>query len=1203
MYAIVIDGNRKKEYEFSDECIFDNFRIIRNTIILNEKFYFKSGTCEALPDHFYVICNGIKEIQLFLYSDSLGISDFNIYERKDMIISAKNDADIINLDPFYRDNILRIEKNSLMSNACLIFVNNFPYLGQDIKNGDFLEILGLKCYLYENFIYLNSFRNTCQLKKIKLDEKILKLKIQKPQMVNFHEGEQIEFKIKKLNKFTHPIWNKRSLLSQVGPAITMALTLCAISSINIYSSYLMNGFSLTMVAMGLMPLTIILSGVVWPFVINQLEKKNYEKSYKDARDKYLKYLKEYKEEVTEGINAEIKYVSQYVFNPEDITSKLFYVTLNNNHFLNLYLGKYNRHMDFEYENTGDGEIDDILKSVKYHLNNIIDYPLYLELKKYSRVTIRTKDRIASMKEVLLELSYKHHYDDLFIIVYCKDDRVFEDFLALPHLYHDEKRYTLTSERDLSKINSLKTSMETVVLLCDYSDVVFRNTNVHTIYFTEDERLLKDSEVFIDYTGLIASYICTNRQDFVHENTDIAYADYFEYISRTRKYEEGQSISFKNIFSEEDILFNYSHTSSGLKASFACSGQEMLDFDLHETKDGPHGLIGGSTGSGKSELIISMLLSLALRYSPEYLNMIIVDYKGAGIVESLTYKDRTLPHVIASLSNLDEAGFERLSIAIGRICTRRQQLFKELSHKCQQSIMSIDDYLQNCEAYGFEKLAHLLIVVDEFAELKKSYPDSISKLISFSRIGRSLGLHLILATQKPSGVIDEEIWSNSHFKIALKLNSERDSRDIIKKDDAAFLLRPGDFCLLVDDSLMKGHSIYAKKDINGNEDYSVALLNRQLAAEKKAVLKAERPFMESAYFCEKILDICDEKDYRLPKLKFEKPLPLKSLVLKKKYSLEEVLVFGETDDYLNASYGAVSFKGDESIMISSTRKKEIINVLNGLNAVKRASVIIGHEKYMGGYIRESLLFNEKDDILFLFRTMLNDNISFFTLLIDDLNTFLSLDEEYGEYVVRLLNRSNMSGFSFIFINRGSSVNYKILNSFTQKLLIEMHDKQDIISLFGASSRYKADSYYYRDEAVPFVPCIIEDYVLYDSYEKAYIKRIPESIMTSSSVRGTLIGYDIRKRDEIFVSYNDKLLITSYDEIIIEKYQGVFEKCLNIDCRICSEKIKPEDYDYILFCGEGIVPSKLFYCDIREELKEKEGILYHNYRCERIVIADE
>ena len=282
MYAIVIDGNRKKEYEFSDECIFDNFRIIRNTIILNEKFYFKSGTCEALPDHFYVICNGIKEIQLFLYSDSLGISDFNIYERKDMIISAKNDADIINLDPFYRDNILRIEKNSLMSNSCLIFVNNFPYLGQDIKNGDFLEILGLKCYLYENFIYLNSFRNTCQLKKIKLDEKILKLKIQKPQMVNFHEGEQIEFKIKKLNKFTHPIWNKRSLLSQVGPAITMALTLCAISSINIYSSYLMNGFSLTMVAMGLMPLTIILSGVVWPFVINQLEKKNYEKSYNDA---------------------------------------------------------------------------------------------------------------------------------------------------------------------------------------------------------------------------------------------------------------------------------------------------------------------------------------------------------------------------------------------------------------------------------------------------------------------------------------------------------------------------------------------------------------------------------------------------------------------------------------------------------------------------------------------------------------------------------------------------------------------------------------------------------------------------------------------------------------------------------------------------------------------------------------------------------
>ncbi|MGN1406174.1 MAG: FtsK/SpoIIIE domain-containing protein, partial [Erysipelotrichaceae bacterium] len=812
MYAIVIDDRRKKEYEFTDECVFDDFRIVRNTIILNEKFYFKSGTLEALPDHLYVISNGLKDIHLFLYSDSIGISDFHICERKDMTISADNNADIVNLDPFYRDNILRLEKNSAVSNSCFIFINNIPYLGQEIKNGDFLEILGLKCYLYENFIYLNSFRNSCHLKEIKLDEKILKLKIQRPVLTNFHEGEQAEFKIKKLNRFTHPVWNKRSLISQIGPAITMALTLCAISSINIYSNYLMNGFSLTMVAMGLMPLTIILSGVVWPFIINHLEKKNYDRNYNIARDSYIKYLNEYRNEIVNSIAAELKYVSQYVFNPEDITSKLFYVTLNNNHFLSLYLGRYNRCLDFEYEDTQDEEINKILKSVKYHLNNINDYPLYLDLKKYSRITVKTRDRINTMKEVLLQLAYKHHYNDLFIVIFCKDDRVFEDFLNLPHLFNDERRYTLTSERDLAKINSLKTVRETVVLLCDYSDVLFNGSDVHAIYFTEDDKLLKDCDAYIDYTGILSSLVCVKRQDFIHESINLDYRSYFEYISRTRELTKSQSISFKNIFTREDILSNYTHSANGLKATFAFNGSEILDFDLHETKDGPHGLIGGATGSGKSELIISMLMSLALRYSPEYLNMIIVDYKGAGLTESLTYKDRTLPHIIASLSNLDEAGFERLSIAIGRICTSRQQLFKELSKKCQISIMSIDDYLQNCEAYGFEKMAHLLIVVDEFAELKKTYPDSISRLISFSRIGRSLGLHLILATQKPSGVVDEEIWSNSHFKIALKLNSEKDSRDIIKKDDAAYLSKPGDFYLLVDDCLTKGHSIYAKKDI-------------------------------------------------------------------------------------------------------------------------------------------------------------------------------------------------------------------------------------------------------------------------------------------------------------------------------------------------------------------------------------------------------
>ena len=233
----------------------------------------------------------------------------------------------------------------------------------------------------------------------------------------------------------------------------------------------------------------------------------------------------------------------------------------------------------------------------------------------------------------------------------------------------------------------------------------------------------------------------------------------------------------------------------MDADFAYMGRELLYFDLDERNLGPHGLIAGTTGSGKSELIVSMLLSLCIRYRPDYLNIILIDYKGGGIKESLTSQKGTIPHIVGSIDNLEPSGFERMIVALDHECKRRQTLFKKMSNKLMTSIMNIDDYLDSdYQNFGFPKMAHLLIVVDEFAQLKKDNPTIIKELISFSRIGRSLGVHLILATQRPSGAIDDEIWSNSRFKIALKVLSEKDSNDIIKRKDAAYLTSAGQFYL-------------------------------------------------------------------------------------------------------------------------------------------------------------------------------------------------------------------------------------------------------------------------------------------------------------------------------------------------------------------------------------------------------------------------
>lgn len=102
-------------------------------------------------------------------------------------------------------------------------------------------------------------------------------------------------------------------------------------------------------------------------------------------------------------------------------------------------------------------------------------------------------------------------------------------------------------------------------------------------------------------------------------------------------------------------------------------------------------------------------------------------------------------------------------------------------------MDIYDYQQLYRAHRVEEpLPHLFIISDEFAELKSQQPEFMDKLISTARIGRSLGVHLILATQKPSGVVNDQIWSNTKFRVCLRVQDTGDSQDMLKRPDAASL---------------------------------------------------------------------------------------------------------------------------------------------------------------------------------------------------------------------------------------------------------------------------------------------------------------------------------------------------------------------------------------------------------------------------------
>lgn len=215
---------------------------------------------------------------------------------------------------------------------------------------------------------------------------------------------------------------------------------------------------------------------------------------------------------------------------------------------------------------------------------------------------------------------------------------------------------------------------------------------------------------------------------------------------------------------------------GLKA-----GDEIVYLNLHEKFHGPHGLVAGTTGSGKSEILQTYIASLAINYHPYDLGIIIIDYKGGGMANQF----RNLPHLIGTITNLDGNQIDRALISIKSELKRRQRMFAE------NNVNHIDSYIKLFKnGTAKEPIPHLIIIADEFAELKSDQPDFMSELVSAARIGRSLGVHLILATQKPSGVVDDQIWSNSKFKLCLKVQNTEDSNEMIKSPLAANIVEPG-----------------------------------------------------------------------------------------------------------------------------------------------------------------------------------------------------------------------------------------------------------------------------------------------------------------------------------------------------------------------------------------------------------------------------
>ncbi|AXI81272.1 FtsK/SpoIIIE domain-containing protein [Peterkaempfera bronchialis] len=234
----------------------------------------------------------------------------------------------------------------------------------------------------------------------------------------------------------------------------------------------------------------------------------------------------------------------------------------------------------------------------------------------------------------------------------------------------------------------------------------------------------------------------------------------------------------------DLLGVEPPTAGAVAAGWALSGRSTRavlgtgydgDFAVDLVRDGPHALVAGTTGSGKSELLQTLVATLAVVNRPDEMTFVLVDYKGGSAFAECA----DLPHTVGLVTDLDTHLVERALVSLGAELRRREQLLAEASAK------DIEDYLDQRSRGGdvLPPLPRLLLVIDEFASMARELPDFISGLVNIAQRGRSLGIHLVLATQRPTGAVTADIRANTNLRIALRTTDAGESRDIIDAPDA------------------------------------------------------------------------------------------------------------------------------------------------------------------------------------------------------------------------------------------------------------------------------------------------------------------------------------------------------------------------------------------------------------------------------------
>ncbi len=782
-----------------------------------------------------------------------------------------------------------------------------------------------------------------------------------------------------------------------------------------------------------------------------------------------------------------------------------------------------------------------------------------------------KNKKQFIEGLILQMLTFHSYEDLKIVILTNEQNAqnWEYLKIAPHCWSNDKqtRYFATNLDEAKEISLIlekefqARKFKEVNGKMEVNNTDYHHLKPYYVIFTDDYKSLRDLDILKDIcesganysfslivvsprlvnipnecktfisigdkvSGVFENELVSNKQkefmaDFdptlnIYECCKILANIPIDIAKETRTLPQGLSfLEMYNVGMVDQLnILNRWKQNDPTKSLQAPVGvdksRELFKLDLHEKAHGPHGLIAGMTGSGKSEFIITYVLSMALNYHPYEVSFVLIDYKGGGLAGVFENKETgmKLPHLAGTITNLDTVEMNRSLASIQSELRKRQRMFNEARDKLDESTIDIYKY-QSLYRKGLvdKPISHLFIISDEFAELKDQRPEFMDQLISTARIGRSLGVHLILATQKPSGVVNDQIWSNSKFRVCLKVQDKSDSMDMIKVPDAASLKNPGRFYLQVGynelfalgQAAWAGAQYYPTEKRKKKIDQSINIIDNvgnfiKTLDTKQNEVVVESKGEEITSIIKYIVDEAKTEQIAIPKLWLDRiPDVIYVDSIKEKYhyaTTKNVInpIIGEYDDPDNQKQNVLTLPlsqdGNTIIYGSTGSGKELM-----LTSIIYSCITTHDSKEVNFYVLdfgaetltmfknaphvgEVILSTEAEKINNLFKMIqliiedrkklfvdYNGSYDFYinhggkqipliVIVINNVEAFLETYPDYEELMNQLTRECLKYGVVFIFSTNGTNtVRYRLRQNFKQNVVLQFNDSSDYSSILA------------------------------------------------------------------------------------------------------------------------------------------------------------